>query len=260
MTTAIPPATVRIYHLNTSVRLTGCTRSALSHPGAGLGAQNPLRPLRVSVALLAASLLLGGCTTLLQDDFEADPVGALPLTEPDGAPNDLLEAAPGPGEIVVVDSLPITGDQSLRLRGPSGQTTPAVILHAEPIPNADINEPVYVFWQLRLSSGASARVEIVIDFEHQVLRVDMEDGLIFINGGNIGHYTQGAVQRFQVGLRPDTDTYNLTVSGGTDVEGTTSGALSEPDGFPGSHVAVVFRLPNAEGQQDLWVDSVFVSQ
>ncbi|HEY0944628.1 MAG TPA: hypothetical protein VGD81_05150 [Opitutaceae bacterium] len=242
MTTPFPSASVCIGDLNTSAR------------------SQFRRSFRASAALLVVALLLGGCTTLLQDDFEADTVGALPLAQPDGAPNDLLEAAPGPGEIVVVDSLPITGEQSLRLRGPSGESTPAVILHAEPIPNADVNEPVYVFWQLRLSSGARARVEIVIDFEHLVLRVDMEDGLIFINGNSIGHYTQGAVQRFQVGLRPDTDTYNLTVSGGTDVRGTVSGALSEADAFPGNHVAVVFRLPNAEGAQDLWIDSVYVSQ
>lgn len=231
-----------------------------AHAQAIVSLPAPTRRSFRSVTLLAAAMLQGGCTTLLKDEFEADTVGQLPLTEPAGAPNDSLEAAPGPGEIVVVNTSPINGNQSLRLRGPSGTQTPGVILHAEPVPNAGISDPVFVFWQLRLSSGASARVEIVINFESSVFRVDLEDGLVFVNGASIGHYTQGAVQRFQVGLFPASDSYNVSVTGGADVEGTVSGPLSEPDGFPGNHVSLVFRLTNAEGPNDLWLDSIYVSQ
>ncbi|SPH17059.1 hypothetical protein DEA8626_00573 [Defluviimonas aquaemixtae] len=200
---------------------------------------------------------LTACTAIFRDDFEADPAGSAPLANPAGAPADSLTFAEGPGAVSVTTALPLEGEQSLRIDGPSSRTAPRVIMYAAPI--FDQTKPVFLSWSGRMGSGAQVEINIWVDFDKFPLRLNFEQGLVYANGNSIGSYSGTGEHAVFVSLNPVTDQWGVSLSGAADSGGGVAGAFPDADDFPGSHVGIAVQLLNATGPTGYWMDDVRIS-
>jgi len=210
---------------------------------------------------LGLCLVTAACTPIFNDTFEADPANGAPLADPPGAPaGDAVETGAGQGSIYVTTALPLEGAQSLKLEGPSGNTSPRVFLRAAPI--ADQTKPVFLSWSGRLASGAEVEIVIVkVENEGVPLRLNFEQGIVYANGNSIGSYTGTSPHGVFVSLNPTTGQWGVTLSGGaaTNGGGTASGAFPDPSDFPAFHLVMTAQLKNASGTSGYWMDNVKMS-
>jgi hypothetical protein len=178
-----------------------------------------MRTATLTYITLAAGLA-GACDIRFHDDFEADPAGAPPLTEPVGPPRgDRLEFSPGrsegdngesseSGQVVVVAVAQLGGSQLLDLTGPSEHDTSQVIATASP--RVDLARPVYAEWTGRLvGSGA----EVIFRHPGGDLVVVLQGGTVLVNEAPVGANTANGIHHVTVGYFPAPDGFQLSVSG-----------------------------------------------
>ncbi len=195
----------------------------------------------IPLALLCGALAITGCTGRFQDDFEVDTVGAAPDVAPDGMPDDqiFVNTFSG-GSVVVTNSSPIAGAQSLEFGGPTGQFGPTAYMYAEEI--ADTSEEVSAFWMGRLSDDASVRINFFTGHFTDIVVVLLEDGDIEVNGAVVGTYTPNQVHTISMSANPATDRFSFAAAGAVSPGSSTSGPVSNPGSFPQSNIGLVVEL------------------
>ena len=208
-------------------------------------------------AIFTTVFFAASCTAVFQDDFEADPAGGAPLASPAGPPSDALGFSPGDGAVFVTTALPLEGAQSLKMEGPSGATTPRVVMTSAPI--SDQTRPVFISWTGRLASSAQVEIFVWVDFTKFPLRFNFEFGTVYLNGNSIGTFTQTGEHTVFISLTPNGDQYGVTLGGQADSGGTVSGTLADPADFPGSHIGLSVNLINAKGASGYWMDDVEIT-
>lgn len=213
-------------------------------------------PLRIA-SLFLSLIAVPSCSGVFQDDFEADPANGAPLASPAGLPADALSFGAGDGSVFVTTVLPLEGAQSLKMEGPSGATTPRVIMTSAPV--LDQTRPVFISWSGRLTSAAQVEIWVWVDFDKFPLRLNFEFGTVYLNGNSIGTFTQTGAHTVFISLIPNGDQYGVTLGGQADSGGTVSGTLSDPGDFPGSHIGLSVNVINAEGASGYWMDDVRIS-
>ena len=161
------------------------------------------RPARCRVAVLAlsAAWLAGGCTELLDDDFEDYAPGSAVGGPIPGAPGgDEIIAEGSPNLYAVSTSSPLSGDQSLLLReaapgipcdGGSIPCEDPFKLTFAPVAPDDDGRDLYFSWRGRFVSPTDAstmRVAIVVPgdglFDQTVVRFDIERDQIEARNGS----------------------------------------------------------------------------
>lgn len=211
--------------------------------------------------VLCAAFAAAGCTPIFDADFEADPANGAPLAAPPGPPaGDLVDFGAGPGAVYVTTALPLEGDQSLRLDGPSGASAPRAFLRAAPI--FDQTKPVFLSWAGRLGSGAQVEFNVVVAETGAVpFTLNFEQGIVYANGNAIGTYAGTAPHGVWVSLNPTTDEWAVNLSDGASVNGggVASGSFPNPADFPGAHLVLSVELQNATGPTGYWMDRVKMS-
>lgn len=211
------------------------------------------------VFLVFIWVMTSACTAIFTDDFEADPVGEAPLLEPAGAPDDSLSFFESAGSVTVTNVLPLVGSKSLLIQGPGGDDPPTVIMRAEPF--LALEQPVFVVWQGRLVTNARVQIRVFsgISFEVTLLRINLEDGLIFVDGDSVGSYTANSQHGFQIGFFPNSGQYRLTSTGATDQPEAAIGSIFNADAFPNAHIGMRVELLSAESTHNYRMDEVTIS-
>lgn len=174
--------------------------------------------------------LLGACgdsTQRLFVQFEADTLNSTPDSSPNGLPADSLVVAQQASAAInftVINQDPLVGSKSLRFQNAGNPQ--ALLLNSEPL--ADGTQPLSVTWTGRIAPDTRALIKVHTRFfvqegalGGQVVRVDLNNGSVVVNGDSIGTYTAGRPHIVTVRLEPDA-TYNLSF---VEVTGTGANAL-----------------------------------
>lgn len=215
------------------------------------------RHIRLLTPLVIA-VTLAGCTTRFLDDFEADAVGAPPLTAPAGAPDDQVFILDGTGSIRVSSTSPIQGTKSLRMRGPAmdNASAPVTFMYAEQLANP--SQPVYALWSGRLSSGASARVFFWTGHFSAMIRVELRNGEVRANDALVGSYTPNQTHSILLRATPSGDSFGISVTGAG--SGSATGTVLNPGDFPQGNIGLSMHLTGANADGSYVIDSVSMSE
>jgi hypothetical protein len=211
------------------------------------------------VAVLLPAIALTACTTIFSDDFEADPVGAGPLASPAGPPmgDSVSTQTSASNSVIVSDAAPLADARSLVLQGPSNGSRPRVILTATSHP--DNGKPILTRFEGRLSAGAGARINMSSDGAFWALQIELADGIVTVDGVNVGTYVEGGTHVMVINMFPNGDFYRFAMSGDANVPDNIGGALPHPAEFPGASFRAVIEL-DAPGAGTYRLDDITMNQ
>jgi len=207
--------------------------------------------------VLLGALCLSGCTALLDANFEADTVGALPNASPAGPPaTDAIDVQPGAGSEISVTGDALQGNRSLRIEAAPNSSARAFFRASGP---GTSSLPVVIDMAGRLTPGSHAEVNVWTGSPFFAVQISMQNGQIVANGINAGSYLEGGAHRMILTLFPSTDTFSLTYSGQVVVGNGISGPLNRPTSYPGARLGVAVETL-ATGQGSVYiVDDVTIS-
>lgn len=208
-------------------------------------------------ALPVLAVVLTACTTRFQDNFEADTIGALPATMPDGTPDDQLSVLDLTNNTLVTGTSPITGAKSLRIGGNSSGFTPNVFMYAEPL--NDPSQSVYAQWQGRISSGGHARFFFFTGHFSNMVEVELTDGVILVNDDQVGTYTAGERHLILLRASPSDDSFGFSFFADSGDHSTT-GTVLNASFFPQSNIGLTAQLVSPNTSDSYVMDSVGMSE
>ena len=161
-----------------------------------LTGKNMRHLIDITAAILTV-LALTACTDILRADFEADPLGAPPLSAPAGPPDDALIAQPlGNATALITNQNPIEKSQSLRISGTDPRDVDETVwlfFRSAPVPaNA---ERIFVTWQGRLDNGGRIWAGVGEDRIRGTVALRLQNGEATGQSGqnltDIGSYNEG---------------------------------------------------------------------
>lgn len=220
--------------------------------------------LRTTLVACVALGPLAGCADVFFDDFEADTVGANPLTSPAGPPRgdqvSVVDAdGIGDNDVSVTSTGALIGAKSVRIKGPTGGVTPQVRFTATP--SADFSRPATFDFTGHFTGGGRAEfcVSSTSGGGNCALVVNLSGGEVEVNGDVVATYTPLGTHRVIFTLLPSVDGYSFAISGDADQPGTVSGDLPFPADFPGDQLALQVRLREATTNDMYLMDTVRIS-
>ena len=219
---------------------------------------------KITCFLIITSVLISGCTTRFNADFEADTAGLLPDPNPAGPPDDrifVLDFESLDGTVEVSPSGSIDGDQSLRLSGPTASEesgNKVVFMYAERITSSD--QRLYAFWAGRITSNASTKIRFFAGHFSTLVELEFSGGSILVEGRTIGTYTANRKHNVLLNVNPITKTYDVSVVGAVSGGASATGSIPNPSDLPTESIGLSFILTSGSASDSYTIDSVHMSE
>lgn len=219
---------------------------------------------RPCVLAAAVGLAAGGCTTLFDDDFEADVAGGPPLTSPAGPPPaDQLQFYPGfdpdgEGDVRVVASAHLGGAQHLEMAGPL-EYGPMVV-YANAAPGAVVGDPVHAWWSGSLSGKAAVYGVFHSEPDDANVIVYLDEGTVEVNGTPVGTYLPNAPHMIRITMFPESGTFTLSMDGYVGLSGTVSGPVVRDLQTPTGPLALWFSMDDQVDGDVYRLDDIAIRQ